>query len=190
MCLIWRKAWRKVKDKFTEIGRRKTKKPLFNLMPPCDLKNITIFARSKSIFESALCGICVLCRASVRQSVNRLMCRWQCHLRFSRSAKYKQVDFVFLLRTSAIFKQAWLRLALSRLGIIQTSLASALAAPELDIALGLASVCLLHSLSETFPIRTDSQPDASARAEPGTWVATCRECVAGRRCTKQKNKQK
>ena len=30
------------------------------------------------------------------------------------------------------FKQAWLRLALSRLGIIQTSLASALAAPELD----------------------------------------------------------
>ena len=50
------------------------------------------------------------------------------------------LTFVFLLRTSAIFKQAWLRLALSRLGIIQTSLASALAAPELDIALGLASV--------------------------------------------------
>ena len=59
-------------------------------------------------------------------------------------------DFVFLCR-SAIFKQAWLRLALSRLGIIQTSLASALAAPELDIALGLASVWLLRSLNETLP---------------------------------------
>ena len=75
---------------------------------------------------------------------------------------------VFLLRTSAIFKQVWLRFTLSRLGIIQASigchlassrlgniqtslillsawrrLASALAAPEFDIALGLSSVWLL-----------------------------------------------
>ena len=66
------------------------------------------------------------------------------------------LDFVFFLRTSAIFKQAWLRLALSRLGIIQTSLASALAAPELDIALGLASVgfcaCLAKRSSHVFTL--------------------------------------
>ena len=68
----------------------------------------------------------------------------------------RRLSFAFLLRTSAIFKQAWLRLALSRLGILQTSLASALAAPELDIALGLSSVWPLLSLNETFPSQANS----------------------------------
>ncbi len=48
--------------------------------------------------------------------------------------------------------QAWLRFALSRLGIIQTSLASALVAPELDIALGLSSVWPLRSLLQLFDL--------------------------------------
>ena len=56
-------------------------------------------------------------------------------------------------------------LSFPTLGKVQTSLSSALAAPELDIALGLASVWLLRSLSETFD-DLQAHPAVVVRAFP------------------------